>query len=62
MNLDERFKNIPAIVSQSCTQTSCINVATDVVGSKVGVPVKPVAGLAYSFKLSGNSGGGNAPR
>jgi hypothetical protein len=60
MNLDERFKSVPAIVSQSCTQTSTENTAADVTGSKVGVDVKPVAGLAYRIRMAGNSGGGNA--
>ena len=60
MNLDERFKSVPAIVSQSCTQTSTLNTAKDIVGSKVGVPVKPVAGLAYRITLAGTNSGGNA--
>jgi hypothetical protein len=58
--LDERFKSVPEIISQSCTQTSTINADKDVVGSKVEVPIHPVAGLAYRITLAGVNAGGNA--
>jgi hypothetical protein len=59
-NLDERFKSVPGIISQSCTQTSTVNADKDVVGSSIDVPAKPLAGTAYRIKMAGTKTGANA--
>ncbi len=59
--LDERFKSVPAIVSQSVEQTSQAAAGTsDVTGSKVNVDNKPAAGTAYRVTLAGTKTGANA--
>lgn len=61
MELDGRFKSIPAIVSQSVTQTSQAAAGTKTVtGSQVNVDNKPAAGTAYRITLAGTKTGANA--
>ena len=60
MNLDERFKVVPGIISQSCTQTSTTNSDADVTGSSINIPANVTAGTAYRITLCGVNSGGNA--